>query len=81
MSRSGALTFGDIEGKLEYLVLECRKCPRRGRYSVARLIAEHGRSGKMTDWSHEVTKDCPRAIAKDYTDWCDVHTPGLAKVA
>ena len=31
------LTFGDIEGKLEGLRVECSKCPRKGRYSVARL--------------------------------------------
>jgi hypothetical protein len=29
-------TFGDIEGKLEVLRVECSKCPRKGRYSVAK---------------------------------------------
>jgi len=30
------LTFGDIEGKLDVLCVECTKCPRKGRYSVGR---------------------------------------------
>jgi hypothetical protein len=33
------LTFGDIEGKLDMLRIECTRCPRQGRYSVAKLIA------------------------------------------
>jgi hypothetical protein len=32
MSRT-YMTFGDIEGKLEMLRVECTKCPRKGRYS------------------------------------------------
>ena len=32
------LVFGDIEGKLDVLRVECTKCPRKGRYSVRKLI-------------------------------------------
>jgi hypothetical protein len=39
------LTFGDIEGKLDFLIVECTRCPRKGRYSIAKLIARHGRDG------------------------------------
>jgi ribosomal protein L44E len=38
-------TFGDIEGKLDVLRVECTKCDRKGRYSVAKLIEKHGRKG------------------------------------
>ena len=31
------LVFGDIEGKFDVLRVECTKCERKGRYSVARL--------------------------------------------
>jgi hypothetical protein len=41
------LTFGDIEGKLDMLTVECTRCPRKGRYSVAKLIEQHGRQGNM----------------------------------
>jgi hypothetical protein len=38
MRRRAYLTFGDIEGKLDMLRVECTKCARKGRYSVGRLI-------------------------------------------
>ena len=37
------LVFGDIEGKLDVLRVECTRCDRKGRYSVAKLIEKHGR--------------------------------------
>jgi hypothetical protein len=37
------LVFGDIEDKLDVLRVECTKCDRKGRYSVAKLIEKHGR--------------------------------------
>ena len=39
------LIFGDIEGKLDVLRVECTKCERKGRYSLAKLIAKYGRKG------------------------------------
>jgi hypothetical protein len=44
------LTFADIEGKLDVLCVECTRCSRKGRYNVAKLIAEHGRGGNMMKW-------------------------------
>jgi hypothetical protein len=38
------LIFGDIEGKLEVLCVECTKCARKGRYSIRRLIDKYGRN-------------------------------------
>jgi hypothetical protein len=40
------LTFGDLEGKLDVLRVECTRCQRKGRYTVAKLI-EYGRRGNM----------------------------------
>ena len=37
------LAFGDVEGKRDWLDVECTKCPRKGRYSVAKLIEQYGR--------------------------------------
>jgi len=37
------LIFGDIEGKLDVLRVECTKCARKGRYSLFRLIEKYGR--------------------------------------
>ena len=41
------LVFGDIEGKLDVLRVECTKCARKGRYSVSRLIEKYGRKANM----------------------------------
>jgi hypothetical protein len=56
----GYLVFGDIEGKLDMLRVECTRCPREGRYSVAGLIEKHGRDGRMMEWREQLNGDCPR---------------------
>ena len=35
------LVFGDIEGKLDVLRVECNKCPRNGRYSGEQAAFHH----------------------------------------
>lgn len=55
------LTFGDIEAKLDVLRVECTRCPRKGVYHVAKLIAKHGRRGNMTRWVSDLKGDCPNA--------------------
>jgi len=43
------LVFGDIEGKLDVLRVECTKCDRKGRYQVHKLIEKrpHGQHDEM----------------------------------
>ena len=41
------LVFGDIEGKLDVLRVECTKCDRKGRYHVHKLIEKYGRMGDI----------------------------------
>jgi hypothetical protein len=62
MSRAGSLTPADLIGKLDVLMVECAKCPRRGQYRVDRLVAQLGRNGRLTDWLAKITADCPRPI-------------------
>jgi hypothetical protein len=38
MSNSGAVTPGDIAGRVTVLEIECADCGRYGRYQLARLI-------------------------------------------
>jgi hypothetical protein len=45
----------------------------RGRYSVAKLIAKHGRKGNMSAWVSDLKGDCPKRDA-------DVVCPDLPKV-
>jgi hypothetical protein len=42
------LVFGDIEGKLDTLRVECTRRSRKGRYSARKLIEKYGRRGPPT---------------------------------
>jgi hypothetical protein len=44
------LIFGDIDGKLDVLRVECTKCARKGRYSVRKLIEKYGRRANLMKW-------------------------------
>jgi hypothetical protein len=46
MPRDGAITLADLQAPFLHLV--CGPCGRRGRYAVARLVAERG-DAKLTD--------------------------------
>ena len=54
------LVFGDIQGKLNVLTVECTKCIRKGRYHVQRLIEVYGRKGNMSKWLSDLKGDCPK---------------------
>lgn len=79
MSRSH-LTFGDIDGKLDILRIECTRCPRKGRYSVAKLVAQHGRRGNLSKWVSDLKGDCPKRDVHALHERCDVIRPDLPKV-
>jgi hypothetical protein len=54
------ITLGDMADKgMRMLEVACRKCPRRGRLSIARLIAEHGRDD-YGDLRQIIAHDGPR---------------------
>ena len=66
------LIFGDIEGKLDVLRVECTKCDRKGRYSVAKLIAKQVRSGNLMKWREKLNADCPKRDAHSLHERCDL---------
>ena len=74
------LIFGDIEGKLDTLRVECTKCPRKGRYSVRKLIEKYGRKANMMKWKEQLNGDCPRRDAHSMHERCDLVCPDLPKV-
>ena len=53
------LVFGDIDGKLDVLSVECARCQRKGRYSVRRLIEKYGRNANMMKWKEHSTATVP----------------------
>jgi hypothetical protein len=59
MPRDGAYILADCTSPM--LELVCRKCDRAGRFSVARLIAEHGADMRLPNLRHRLAK-CPRTL-------------------
>jgi hypothetical protein len=63
MPRDGALTLSDVLSPT--LSIVCEPCNRHGRYSVARLVEEHG-DAKLTELLVTLA-NCPKAR------WASVH--------
>ena len=54
------VAFGNIEGKLDVLRVECTRCARKRPYAVAKLVAQYGRDGSMMQWREQLSADCPK---------------------
>jgi len=80
MAGRSYLIFGDIEGKLDVLRVECTKRARKGRYSVSRLIEKYGRKANMMKWKEQLNGDCPRHDEIGLHEPCDLICPDLPKV-
>jgi len=77
MSSSGAVTLGELAGRLPMLEVACSRCERRGRLSVAKLIERHGADARLPDLREILAGDCPRANAVSVHERCGVHYPQL----
>jgi hypothetical protein len=80
MPRDGAITFGDLIGKLDILRVECPKCGRSGRYRLADLIMRYGQDEKLFAFTADVTANCARKQARSDSDPCGAICPDLPKV-
>ena len=69
MPRDGAMTLSDLP--VDRLVVVCDRCPRRGVYSVARLMATRG-DAKIPDLLADLSADCPKRLAMKWSDLCGV---------
>ena len=59
------------------LRVECRKCARKGRYQVHKLIAKYGRNGNMMKWREQLNGDCLRRDARSIQERLDLICPDL----
>jgi hypothetical protein len=66
MPRDGALILSDL--RQPALSIVCEPCGRRGRYSVAKLMEQHG-DAKLTDLLLTLA-DCPKARSASIHDRC-----------
>jgi hypothetical protein len=77
MGTSGAVTLGELVGRIDHLEVRCR----RGRLRLARLVAEHGAETKLPRLAVRLAADCPRAKAPDPGTRCFVRFPHLADLS
>src|SRR4051812_26614543 len=77
MSARGAVTLGELVGRLDQLEACCRRCERRGPLRLARLIAEPDAGTGPPDWAARLATDCRRVGAPDPAERCFVSSPQL----
>ena len=68
--------LGDLAGKITILEIACRRCERRGRLSVARLIGQHGDT-RLPELRYILAGDCPNAGAVSISERCSAYYPQL----
>jgi hypothetical protein len=73
MPGDGALTLADVRSPT--LSIVCESCGRRGRYSVAKLMEQHG-DAKLTDLLRTLA-DCRKATSASVYDRCKAVYEGL----
>jgi hypothetical protein len=73
------MTLGEMRAKgMTMLEVACRRCERRGRLSIERLIAEHGDG--VLDLCAIIAADCPKMRnSTSMYDRCGVHFPELPR--
>ena len=64
----------------DYLEVWCTRCPRRGRYWVASLMAEHGADIGLPALASILAADCPQQAATDLSQRSDWWLAGLRRV-
>ena len=75
MTSNGAVTLGDITGKITMLEVACE---RRGRLRVVGLIAQYGAEMGLPELRHILASGCPRPGAVSLYDQCGIHYPQLS---
>lgn len=74
---SHLITLGQAARHVAMLTLACNRCGRRGRVSVARLLAEWGKHTALADISDDITASCPQRKAHSIYEQCAAHWPDL----
>jgi len=80
MSARDSITLGELRGLLPMLEIACRRCNRRGRLRLDRLIAEHGERAGLPDLRVLLAADCPHIRSAEIANRCGVHFPQLPKL-
>ena len=76
---ASVITRRQVASRFAMLDLACNRCPRRGRLSTYRLIAEYGADIPIPDPLRVLSVDCPQRQTVQLHDVCGVHCPKLAE--
>jgi len=59
-SMKPAAALADLDARsVDRLTIACDRCPRRGVYTAARLIEQHGRDHDLVSLRLRLAADCP----------------------
>jgi hypothetical protein len=72
---SGNETLRDF--KEPFMEIECRNCPRKGRYKVSRLIEKWGPNLLIRTFIASVGMTCPKYVRNGRHDRCGIGCPQL----
>jgi hypothetical protein len=76
----GSILLGQVAEHLTTLEIDCRRCERKGRASVERLMAQHGPLMSIPTLLAQMSADCPKRQAGKYHDICGAHMPQLSAI-
>ena len=76
----GAILLGDVAARTDMLHVACKRCNRAGKYKLAKLIEQHGRSFPIPLLLDELAGDCPKRESVTVYDLCGIFCPGLAEL-
>ncbi len=78
--RGDAVTLGDLAGKqIALLEIACRRCERRGRLQIDRLIEQHG-DMRLPELLVILPGDCPKRETVSISERCGVYYPQLLRL-
>jgi hypothetical protein len=70
---TGAVTLGDLVGRIDRLEIRCQHCDRYGRVRLAKLIEEHGPDVGLPELALRLVRECPKANALNLAERCLAH--------
>jgi hypothetical protein len=74
--KGDAITLGDMAGKFAVLEVACRRCDRRSKLRIDRLIEQHG-DMRLPELHYILASDCPHAESVSIGERCNVCYPQL----
>jgi hypothetical protein len=78
--RSNAITLGDAAAKFTLLEIACRRCERRGRLRIDKLIEQHGADIGLPELGDVLRGDCPQREAAAASERCSLYYPQLLRL-